>query len=618
MPLKNLQMNEAKVQNIWQSYRDSGLHIFPTLNKIPSIQKGTSWKIYSDKWQFNGSAGLACGTLSGGVEVLDVDAKNDSGLIDKLSKALLESGLQVPADFVIQTTPNGGLHFVYKTEIIEGSQILAKNKIGSVLIETRGDAGYACVSPTPGYQIKQGDFTNIPFFTNVEREKLFEVCRSLNEFWPEVKQPVKTNVNTTSEGLTPWDDYNQRGDVTELLQRHGWTFLKNIGDNEHFCRPDKKGSTSATWNESKRLFYCFTSSTIFEPGKAYNSTAVFAFLETGKNFTDAGGRLYSEGYGERSGQRQVNPRPEKTNDWRALQILTEPDEETPLLSIGGAPIATSGNYSQIIGKKKSRKSLFLTYLVSQYAGNPADDVILFDTEQGTRHVWKAMDRIKRLTGYQVGTFYLRGKSPAERKAIIETVVREYPTRPKLIIIDGIRDLLSNINDPDQVSELLTWLEKLTLENSLHVINVLHMNKTDNNARGHLGSELLNKSEVTIELERDEKADCTLVKCESSRDIPFEGFAFRHDVNGLPEVVGMPTDGRVLPEVEKRARLIFLFNEAGGMMRYTELVEGIKTHFVIGINKAKNLLAEFSRSGWIVKSGIERSKDVTYKLMISVV
>lgn len=305
----------------------------------------------------------------------------------------------------------------------------------------------------------------------------------------------------------------------------------------------------------------------------------------------------------------------KSSDWKSLQVVNEPPEEIPLLSIGFAPIATAGNYSHIIGKKKSRKSLFLTWLITQYKSDQAADIILFDTEQGTRHVWKVMDRIRRMTGKVVGTFYLRGKSPLERRTIIEAVVREYVTRPKIVIIDGIRDLLSNINDPDQVSELLTWLEKLTLDNSLHVINVLHMNKTDNNARGHLGSELLNKSEITIELERDEKADCTIVKCESSRDIPFESFAFRHSIDGLPEIVDMPTAGKVLPEEEKKARVKFMFNDLGGAVKYADLVDGIKSNFGVGVNKAKILLADFNRSGWIVKNGIERSKDVVYKCMV---
>lgn len=591
-----------------------GLSIIPVSNKIPSVQ----WKEFQtrlpeiDELTYNDSFGLVCGPVSGNVEVIDVDVKNDpSGtLIEKLTAAILKDSPDITdGDLLIQSTPSGGCHLIYKCDTIEGNQILAKGADKKVLVETRGIGGYVCIDPTPGYNFKPA-FKPIPTLTTAQRDHLFTACRSLNEYFEPVIIPKQ--YTQTSTGLSPWQDYNERGPVPELLESHGWTYLRSIGENQHFCRPDKKGSTSGTWNG--QTFYCFTSSTILEPAKAYSGSALFTYLECNKDFSEAAKRLYSLGYGERFKTDHTNTSSVGVSDWRALQITSEPPEETPLLSIGSAPIATRCNYSQVIGKKKSRKTLFLTWLVSQYHGTIATDVLLFDTEQGTRHVWKVMDRIRRLTGETIGVFYLRGKSPSERKAIIQQAVAEYPTRPKIIIIDGIRDLLSNINDPDQVSELLTWLEKLTLDNGLHVINVLHMNKTDNNARGHLGSELLNKCEVTIELERDEKADCTIVKCESSRDIPFEPFAFRHDATGLPEIVGLPTSGNVLPDEEKKIRLRFAFQDES-QLSYSDLVEQVKQQFGVGVSKSKNIIAEFNRIGWIIKNGRERSRDVVYKCMV---
>lgn len=593
---------------------ENGLSIIPVKDKIPTV----AWKEYQTRLprvgelSFNGSIALICGKISG-VEVIDIDSKNDpSGLLlDQVDEAIFKNNPDITRnDLVIQRTPSGGGHLIYKCDVIEPNQKLAVSTDRKVLIETRGVGGYVCIAPTPGYEVLIGSLENIPTITPEQRENLLTACRSLNEYFEPVIIPKQyTQTNT---GLTPWQDYNERADVPALLQKHGWTYLKTIGDNQHFCRPEKKGSTSGTWNG--QTFFSFTSSTIFEPSKAYNASALFAYLECARDFTEAARRLYSDGYGERSQPQHTSTTEIKSFEWRAFQITTEPEEATPLLTIGGATIATAGNYSHIIGKKKSRKSLFLTWLISQYYGNQGAEILLFDTEQGQRHVWRALDRIKRMTGQTVGTFYLRGQSPLERRQIIQQVVSEYPTRPKIVIIDGIRDLLSNINDPDQVSELLTWLEKLTLENSLHVINVLHMNKTDNNARGHLGSELLNKSEVTIELELDEKADCTIVKCESSRDIPFESFAFRHDVNGLPEVVSLPTAGRVLPEEEKKARLKFMFTDLGDLVKYADLVESIKANFGVGMNRAKTLLADFNRSGWIVKDR-NVGRDMFYKCMV---
>ncbi len=602
--------------NKYTDLLEKGLSIIPVKDKIPTI----AWKEFQTRLprpgelSYNGSIALICGPVSGNVEVIDVDVKNDltGTLIERLTDAIFKDSPDITdEDLLIQSTPSGGCHLIYKCSAIEGNQILAKGVDKKVLIETRGIGGYVCIDPTPGYQTKSGSFFSIPTISPEQRDNLFTACRSLNEYFEPVIIPKQYTQSNT--GLTPWQDYNERGPVTDLLQSHGWTYLRTIGENQHFCRPEKTGSTSGTWNESKRLFYCFTSSTILEPSKAYSGSALFTFLECNRDFTEAGRRLYSQAYGERSQPQQQTEL--KITDWKSLQIVCEPPEETPLLSIGPAPIATAGNYSQVIGKKKSRKTLFLTWLISQYTGAIAAEVLLFDTEQGTRHVWKVMDRIKRLTGHTVGTFYLRGKSPAERKQIIQQVVSEYPTRPKIIIIDGIRDLLSNINDPDQVSELLTWLEKITLENNLHVINVLHMNKTDNNARGHLGSELLNKCEVTIELERDEKADCTIVKCESSRDIPFESFAFRHDETGLPELVSLPTGGKVLPDEERKNRLRFVFQDSGDQLSYGDLVDQIKQHFEVGVNKSKNLISEFNRIGWIIKNGNDKTKAVVYKCQI---
>lgn len=591
---------------------ECGLSIIPVKDKIPTIQ----WKEYQTRLprlgelSYNGSIALVCGAVSGGVEVIDVDIKNDptGKLIDRLTEAIFKYSPDLTEDdLLIQSTPSGGCHLIYKCETIEGNQILARGVDKKVLIETRGIGGYVCIYPD---SIKLGANGSIPTITPQQRENLFTACRSLNEYFEPVIIPKQ--YTQTQTGLTPWQDYNERGPVLELLQSHGWTYLRTIGENQHFCRPDKKGTTSGTWNG--KTFYCFTSSTILEPSKAYSASALYTYLECNKDFSEAAKKLYSLGYGGRSKTTQTNAPEIKASEWKALQVINEPPEEKPLLSIDPAPIATAGNYSQIIGKKKSRKSLFITLLIWFYKGVRATDIILFDTEQGTRHVWKVMDRIRRLTGETIGVFYLRGKSPAERKAIIETVVREYPSRPKIVIIDGIRDLLSNINDPDQVSDLLTWLEKLTLDHSLHVINVLHMNKTDNNARGHLGSELLNKSEITIELERDDQADCTIVKCESSRDIPFETFAFRHDATGLPEIVGLPTAGKVLPDEERKNRLRFVFQDAT-QLSYGKLVEQVKQHFAVGRNKALAMMAEFNRAGWIVKSGSDRTKEVVYKCMI---
>ncbi|MFW5698703.1 MAG: BT4734/BF3469 family protein, partial [Planctomycetota bacterium] len=102
-------------------------------------------------------------------------------------------------------------------------------------------------------------------------------------------------------GLRPGDDFNQRGELPDLLMHHGWT-LDRDGPNQHWCRPGKTGGTSATLKDG--VFYVFSSAAPpFEPNQAYGPFAVYALLEHGGDFAEAASELRRCGYGE---QTQVN------------------------------------------------------------------------------------------------------------------------------------------------------------------------------------------------------------------------------------------------------------------------------------------------------------------------
>lgn len=296
--------------------------------------------------------------------------------------------------------------------------------------------------------------------------------------------------------------------------------------------------------------------------------------------------------------------------WREYLVVKEPPEVPPLIQYDSVAVCTPFNHSLVIGKKKSRKSLYITYLLSQYAGT-MEDILVCDTEQGKRHVWRGRDRIYKLTGSYPYTLSLRGLAPQQRRNVIKAAIED--VQPKIVVIDGIRDLLSDINDPNQATDLITWIESITITGP-HILNVLHQNKNDNNARGHLGSELVNKAELITVIELDAKSGASLVTCGNSRDIPFTEFAFTHGADGLPVVVSsIPSRGNVLSDADQKTRLQYVFD--GGLLSYGEVISGIQAHFSVGANKAKALLAAFIRYGWVVKNGKERTPDTRYKLMI---
>jgi hypothetical protein len=104
----------------------------------------------------------------------------------------------------------------------------------------------------------------------------------------------------------------------------------------------------------------------------------------------------------------------------------------------------------------------------------------------------------------------------------------------ILVIDGIRDLINDINSPEEATMISSKLLKWTEERNIHIITVLHQNKQDGNARGHLGAELTNKAESVISVEK--KGDVTIVSPEYLRGLDFEPFAFGVDPDSNPYLI----------------------------------------------------------------------------------
>ena len=80
---------------------------------------------------------------------------------------------------------------------------------------------------------------------------------------------------------------------------------------------------------------------------------------------------------------------------------------------------------------------------------------------------------------------------------------------------------------------MTW----TGERNIHIHTILHQNKGDENARGHIGTELSNKAETVLQVEKDSKnPDISTVKTAHIRAVDFEPFAFRINEEALPELL----------------------------------------------------------------------------------
>lgn len=292
-----------------EEYVKAGLSVIPTKNdKRPAI----SWKKYQQEileedrveevfaHKDLGGIGIVCGKVSGNLEVMDVDVKYDG--TGNLAQSLLDLIAEVLTDVempVVQTV-NKGLHLYYRCDEIAGNQKLASNEKGEVLIETRGEGGYVVAPPTPGYTLFHGEITAIPEITLEQRQKLFAIASSFDETERESEENCDSTFTIDAyTGKSPFEDYNLRGDVVALLEKHGWEVAADKPDQLHLKRPGKtEDGASATYHKEKRLFYVFTTSTKFESARAYNPAQVFSTLEFDGDYTEAARSLAGEGFGD--------------------------------------------------------------------------------------------------------------------------------------------------------------------------------------------------------------------------------------------------------------------------------------------------------------------------------
>lgn len=243
-------------------------------------------------WFANGSA---IALIAGRVQCLDVDTKHaDAGLWDRLLQRCEEVGLGPLIErLLIQRTPSGGYHLVWRCDSDLRNVKLAENPRREVLLETRGTGGYFLIHPSPGYRLIQGAWDTLPTLSEEERDDLLAVARSFNEHAAREHRPAISAGTETSPG----DDFDARGadSIPALLQRHGWTPAD--GQGRYWTRPGKEHGISASWNVIPGRFWVFSSSTAFEAQHVYRPWHVFAVLECAGDFSAAAARLSALGYG---------------------------------------------------------------------------------------------------------------------------------------------------------------------------------------------------------------------------------------------------------------------------------------------------------------------------------
>lgn len=289
----------------------------PYTSWAPQQKKRLTEKQLWDKMDYYGTSAIAiiAGEISGNLEIIDIDVKYKNG-IDALLFKSIQSLYPVLYDKLrIHKSPSGGYHILYRVrnhEIPESTKIASRTttqqekdeqiargakralKVASY-IETRGEGGYALAPPSMGYSIHKDN--PIPEFTWQERESIITLCKSYTEIVKVIALPKPPKQQEEQYDTNPFEDYNSRVDVCELLAEFDWCELREDHQFIWFTRPDKDAGVSASWNKEKQIFYVFTSSTEFEPEKGYHPATILSILKFGGDKKKAYRYLTEKGYG---------------------------------------------------------------------------------------------------------------------------------------------------------------------------------------------------------------------------------------------------------------------------------------------------------------------------------
>lgn len=330
-------MNFNEIAN---KYFQAGLSVIPCNEK----------KIPVGKWKGNQTElmkptgvedtygiGIVCGKVSGNLELLDFDTKYDvtGTLFKDYSQLVKEQAPDLLKRLVVEKSVSGGYHFFYRCNIeingntklakrettdkerektyhetydrllkenkkndeaIKGAEKAKKNDSARVLIETRGEGGYVMVAPSPKYKVLQGDICDIPTITPEERNILLDTARIFNAE-KIIESPKYENKEYSYSGLSPFEDYNNRGDTLQFLKDNGWRVTLHKGSKNLLLRPGGTGSWSADYDTERKIFYVWTDSSDFEKEKGYNQSQVLTTIQFNGDYGAASKWLLKNGYG---------------------------------------------------------------------------------------------------------------------------------------------------------------------------------------------------------------------------------------------------------------------------------------------------------------------------------
>ncbi|MEI8231835.1 MAG: AAA family ATPase [Actinomycetes bacterium] len=195
---------------------------------------------------------------------------------------------------------------------------------------------------------------------------------------------------------------------------------------------------------------------------------------------------------------------------------TKFDKERIYVSIGNSVIGSQGGFVTITGLPKSCKSTFLMGLIASAISSKQvfgfstflntypdkNRVCLFDTEHSGLDFQSKIRQVQKLSGIAdiydaMDIFSVVELSVWDILNCINTYLENNPSCA-ILCIDGLLDLIENLNDEKSSKRLTKIIRKWAKKHECLIVGVLHLGK-DRTAIGHIGSSVSRYCQSQLEI-----------------------------------------------------------------------------------------------------------------------
>jgi hypothetical protein len=301
----------------------------------------------------------------------------------------------------------------------------------------------------------------------------------------------------------------------------------------------------------------------------------------------------------------------------------KPVSDPITLKLNGVRCGSAGNLTSIVALAGIGKSS-ICEAISSAAINPYADnlgfaitvsnprILYIDTERVHADQWTSWRRMMCKANVLEGTFVDRVDWCAivtlatveEKRKFLEKQLETH--KYDFVILDTITDFLTDVNSIEQTAEVSNWIRGLANIHGFTAILTIHSNPSaegQNKARGHLGSELLRRSETIFKLDYDKSIDQRTLTTSfiygknRSADVAETYFAWDENKEMFTSIGNKRKNGKGKKGVDYDA---LAFELIGKDWTYTELVNHIVDIDGVSLRTAKNRISDLVDLGLLNK------------------